>query len=187
MYYKFDRKSLDYVKVNVFKLSLKIVMIFGIILIGVLLSVKPKPVVNYEVEDNIILIGGNDDFTEEKLIKLIKKLNFKFPHIVLAQAKLESGGYKSKIFKHNNNLFGMREAKVRLNLAEGTERGHAFYNNWRESVMDYALYNATYLSKLKTQEKYFEYLQQYYAESPEYVAVLKNMIKKDKLTEKFKK
>ena len=186
MLYKFDRQKLDFIKVNVFTLSLKIVSVFGFILIGTILSLKPAPKSSYNVEDNIILIGDNDDFTEEKLIKLLKELNFKFPHIVLAQAKIESGGYKSKIFKHNHNLFGMREAKVRLTLARGTNRNHAYYNNWRESVMDYALYHATYLSKLKTQDKYFQYLEQYYAESPDYVVALKNIIKREKLTEKFK-
>lgn len=186
MLYKFDRQKLDFIKVNVFTLSLKIVSVFGFILIGTILSLKPAPKSSYNVEDNIILIGDNDDFTEEKLIKLLKELNFKFPHIVLAQAKIESGGYKSKIFKHNHNLFGMREAKVRLTLARGTNRNHAYYNNWRESVMDYALYHATYLSKLKTQDKYFQYLEQYYAESPDYVVALKNIIKREKLIEKFK-
>ena len=106
MLYKFDRQKLDFIKVNVFTLSLKIVSVFGFILIGTILSLKPAPKSSYNVEDNIILIGDNDDFTEEKLIKLLKELNFKFPHIVLAQAKIESGGYKSKIFKHK---YGTKE------------------------------------------------------------------------------
>jgi hypothetical protein len=186
MIYKFDRQKLAYIKLNLFTLSLKIISVFGFILIGTILSLKPVPKTNYDVEDNLILIGYEDDFSEEKLIKLIQELNFKFPHIVLAQAKVESGGYKSKIFKNNNNLFGMREAKVRLTLARGTNRSHAYYNNWRESVMDYALYHATYLSKLNTQDNYFQYLEQYYAESPDYIDTLKNVIKKEKLTEKFK-
>ena len=42
---------------------------------------------------------------EEQIEETIYKMNFKYPHIVLAQAKLESSNFNSTIFKENNNLF----------------------------------------------------------------------------------
>ena len=52
------------------------------------------------VTDTFVVHG--EPFSEEALIRLLKDCNIKCPHIVLAQAKLESGGFKSKIFKQNN-------------------------------------------------------------------------------------
>ena len=49
-------------------------------------------------EEKLIVIREEKEFSEEKLIEKIHRLNFKFPHIVLAQAKLESGNFKSAIF-----------------------------------------------------------------------------------------
>ena len=191
MIYKYNEKTLEFVKIKTRILLLKVISIFSLLIIGLMLLVdfndnhldNGKP--PYVVEDNIILIHPNITFSEEKLIKMISELNFKFPHIVLAQSKQETGHFKSPIFKENNNLFGMKEAKVRINIARGTDKGHAYYHNWAESVMDYALYSATYLSKLKTESQYYQYIQQYYAEDTTYVSRIKQIVEKEKLFELF--
>lgn len=185
MLYRYNENTLEFIKVNPFIILLKMISIFLFITIGLFLLVDFNDESSYVVEDNIILIHPNTNFSEDKLIKMINELNFKFPHIVLAQSKQETGHFKSQIFKENNNLFGMKEAKVRINLARGTDKGHAYYYNWAESVMDYALYSATYLSKLKTEDQYYQYLQQYYAEDTTYVKRLKQIIKKERLNEVF--
>ena len=82
-------------------------------------------------------------------------------------------------------MFGMKEAVVRSNLAKGTNRGHAMYNSWQECVIDYALYYSTYLSDIKTEGEYFEFLKQNYAEDPTYVTRLKSIIKTRNLKAKF--
>jgi uncharacterized FlgJ-related protein len=139
-------------------------------------------------EKELILINVQDTsltFSEEKLISLMNELNIKFPHIVLAQAKVESGNYTSKIFRENHNLFGMKEARVRIHTAQGTQFNHAYYNTWRESVYDYAFYQCRYLSNINTEDEYLSYLGQSYAEATNYVSILKTMIKREKLREKF--
>jgi flagellum-specific peptidoglycan hydrolase FlgJ len=82
-------------------------------------------------------------------------------------------------------MFGMKEAKLRANLAKGTNRGHAYYETWQESVIDYALYYSSYLRSIKTEGEYFEYLRQNYAEDPTYVQRLKQIISKQDLKSKF--
>jgi hypothetical protein len=79
----------------------------------------------------------------------------------------------------------MKEAVIRTNLAKGTNRGHAYYDTWQDSLIDYALYSATYLSDIKTEGEYFEYLRQNYAEDKSYVTRLKALIKKRNLKSKF--
>ena len=129
----------------------------------------------------------HNSFSEDKLIEEISKLNFKYPHIVLAQAILETGHFESKIFVENNNLFGMKEARIRLNLAEGTQYGHAYYNNWKESVTDYALWYSTFAYKCKSEKQLYKLLNKQYAEANYYPQALKRIIEKQQLKLKFKK
>lgn len=128
---------------------------------------------------------ADDHFSEERLIEMIISLNLKFPHIVLAQGILETGRWESKLFKYNNNLFGMREARVRINTAAGTRSNHAYYNSWRESLYDYAFYQCRYLSRVKTEDEYFEYLSKNYAESENYVNAVKSIIESYNLRDLF--
>lgn len=126
-----------------------------------------------------------NEFSEDKLIELLKDLNVKYPHIVLAQAKLETGHFKSKIFNENNNLFGMKEARVRIHTAKGTKNNHAYYDNWVESVYDYAFYQSTYHSDKKNEKQYYKGLDKSYAESKNYSDALKRIIEREKLDEVF--
>ena len=182
MYYKFNEEKLAFEKTNITNKSL---IALGITIgLAIILGFTSKPkdaIQNLTTEDRLIVIREYNEFSEQKLIEKINQLNFKYPHIILAQAKLESGNFKSTIFLENNNLFGMKEAKLRVNLAKGTNRQHAYYESWQESVYDYALYYSTYLSDIKTEGEYFEYLRQNYAEDPTYVQLLKEIIKKQNL------
>lgn len=140
---------------------------------------------NLTDEEKLIIVQEFNEFNEDKLIDKLKELNVKFPYIVLAQAKLETGNFTSKIFKENNNLFGMREAKQRITTAAGTENNHAYYHSWQESILDYAFYQCRYLSGINTEEQYFNYLKQSYAEDPKYINRLSDIIAHQKLKEKF--
>lgn len=186
MYYKFNKETLDFERTKITNKSLiGLGAAVGLLLVFGFTSNPANEVENLSQEEKLIVIREYNEFSEEKLIKKITELNFRYPHIILAQAKLESGHFKSTIFLENNNMFGMREAKLRANLAKGTNRAHAYYNNWQESVLDYALYYATYLSDIRTEGEYFEYLRQNYAEDPTYVQRLKEIIKKQELKNKF--
>ena len=186
MYYKFNEETLLPEKVNVTNKTLTgLGATVGLLLLFGFTSNPSNEVQNLSQEDKLIVIREYNEFSEEKLIEKITELNFRYPHIILAQAKLESGHFKSTIFLENNNMFGMKEAKLRANLAKGTNREHAYYDSWQESVIDYALYYSTYLSDIKTEGEYFEYLRQNYAEDPTYVQRLKQIIKKQDLKSKF--
>lgn len=166
--YKYDKDNLSFKKVS----SVRILMLYlaPFLLLSLLGAVRPDPEIIEKLTpvDRYIVIQQDLEFTEEKFIDEIKRMNFRFPHIVLAQAKIESGNFTSRIFIENNNLFGMKQARVRANLATGTQHGHAVYESWKESLYDYGFYYANYLSKLHTEEKYFDYINQRYAEDPNY-------------------
>ncbi len=57
--------------------------------------------------------------------------------LIYTQAYHETGNFKSAVFKQNNNLFGMRQPKVRKNYATGSNLGHATFKNHNDSIRDY--------------------------------------------------
>lgn len=183
---------MDYSKLNARILVLGLLGVASIIVmvIGTMLVLNyVEKIHNYEPEvssKSVTLfkyVAEPKDFDEEKLARYLVELNVAHPEIVFAQAVVESGNFKSKIFQENNNMFGMKEARVRSHTALGTNRGHAVYRNWKECVIDYALYQSRYLPKLSRKE-YLEYLGARYAEDPGY----KNKIEKLSLSyiSKFK-
>ena len=134
-------------------------------------------IVNLETEKN--------KFTKDKLVNEIKRLNIKFPHIVMAQSIIETRKWTSPIFKENHNLFGMKQAGARINTAQGTNLNHAYYSNWHESVYDYAFYQCRYLGGVSTEEYYYAALDASYAEGSNYSQRLKEVVQREHLKELF--
>lgn len=130
-----------------------------------------------ESKVDTIVAPSNTEFSEHELKKYITHLNLKHPDIVYAQAVLETGNFKSNLFINNNNLFGIKEPRIRNNTSLGSIGGYAYYSDWRQSVIDYALYQSSYTRKLN-REAYFAYLDKNYAKDPEYSRKLKEIIKR---------
>ena len=200
MLYRFNEESLEFKKVK-----LKVILKIGLILLT--LSVlsftttykvgkgngKVESLENHlselDNEERVMFIKSLDidTFSLDALVIELKEVNIKFPHIVLAQSILETGNFQSNIFRVNNNLFGMKEARQRCKTAKGTNLGHAYYDHWKESVMDYALFQSAYLRDLKTEKQYLNYLDRNYAMAPNYDKMLINVINKNNLRELFDK
>ena len=183
--YTYDKNNLQYTPINYATTFLKIALVYLTLFLFLGLTNAPIEKEYITNTENVLLVEDMDTFNEELLILEIKSLNFKFPHIILAQSILETGHYKSKIFKENKNLFGMKEARVRLNLAKGTQFGHAYYDNWKESLTDYALWYSTYAYKCKTEKQLYKLLDRQYAEATAYVSSLQKLILINNLKEKF--
>mgnify|MGYP006935498200 CR=1 FL=1 len=179
MIYKFNEKSLKYDKIT----GRVILIVFAVLLTGcgittTFLVTKANDIRYITEETKQIIIKQENEFSPGKLKAYILELNIRFPHIVYAQALLESGEFKSHVFKANHNFFGMKEAKQRPTTNKGTENGHAYFNNWKDCVVDYGFFQAAYLNDLRTEKEYFDYLGQNYAEDPNYVSKLKKIIEK---------
>ena len=187
--FRIDPKTLQPKPINVVGKIIVITIIVTTVLGSILFysgyKVGKNVLLSLSEEEKLIVIQEYNKFSEDKLIEKLKELNVKFPYIALAQAKLETGNFTSKVFREGNNLFGMREAKQRITTAKGTENNHAYYYSWGESVLDYSFYQCRYLSNINTEEQYFQYLSQSYAENPNYVSILKDMIEKENLKARF--
>ena len=187
MIYRYDRNGLQFKRINPRKLFVLLIG-FGVVVSGLSYSIGKYEAFDSlsDYERNILLLNIKENpFDEKQLIKMMGDLNMKFPHIALAQSYIETGRFKSKVFRENNNLFGMKQARQRVNTAKGTQHNHAYYDTWEESVYDYAFYQCRYLGGIKTEEEYFRYLNASYAEDPNYVSKVKSVIKKEKLRELF--
>ena len=134
---------------------------------------------------NFSFVSQKTKLTPLELYNEILEQELEYPDVVFAQAILESGAFSSKVYKNNNNLFGMRVPYKRETLAKGSKYGYALYNYWQESVADYALYQEFYLEKRNkknikvTREQYFAHLDKTYSESSVYVKSLKRVIKEN--------
>ena len=66
------------------------------------------------------------ELTIANLYAALKKHGIKYPKIVLAQALLETGNFRSRLCREGNNLFGLRHS-----------RGYYTFGHWEESVIAY--------------------------------------------------
>ncbi len=140
-------------------------VLIGVFVIGVITgkSIYDKPVKDITKEQIIQEISF-----EDSVYNYILELNIQHPEVVLRQARIESGNFKSRVFLENNNMFGMKIPNKRPNMVSGSNMGYAVYNNWQESVIDYALYQV-YSGKNLSKEDYIKMLNNNYAEDTEYL------------------
>lgn len=64
--------------------------------------------------------------TRADVLKELHRQNIPHPTIVLAQARLESGNFKSDFYRKTNNLFGLKKGGK-----------YASYKHWKDSIKDY--------------------------------------------------
>ena len=193
MLYTYCKDSLSFKKVTPTKKIGGVFLIISLICYIALTSMVSnardegfKSAMNKPIESELVVLDSSDVvFSQDALVKELKKLNVRFPHIVLAQSILETGHWESRIYQENNNLFGMKQARQRVTTALGTNLNHAYYNNWKESVLDYAMFQAAYLRDLKTEEAYLLYLDKNYAMASNYDIAVKKMVEREGLKELF--
>jgi uncharacterized FlgJ-related protein len=126
--------------------------------------------------NSLVVKIKHDTFSEERMIRLAKNIGIRYIDVMVAQSKIETGHYTSIVFKANKNLFGMKLPVIRKTTAIGEKHNHADYISWQQSVLDYKLWQDRVISKLNTKSKYLAYLDKHYAESKQYVTLIKKMI-----------
>jgi hypothetical protein len=189
--FKYNKETLEFQKVkkkSYVKLSLVILFTIIILLLIGWLSGTNNYIINRithktQVVDTVKVQGIA--FSEEALIDLLRSSNIKYPYIVLAQAKIESGNFTSRIFKQNNNLFGMKEPKIRTTTALGTRFGHAYFSNWESSVYDYAMFQNYRMRDVDSELEYYAKLADGYAEDSTYAFIIKKTVDSLKLKKHF--
>lgn len=105
---------------------------------------------------------------ENGLKEALLYYEIKYPEIVYAQAILETGHFKSKVYQNNNNLFGLYDSK---------NKKYYQFKHWSESIIAYKSYIQ---SKYNSDMSYYNFLKCInYAEDINYINKLKNLTTHD--------
>lgn len=145
-------------KNNKLVIILSLALAYIIFLLFNLKSSSEEPMrVEPKLKDTVVI--KQDTFSEANLILALYELEIEEPEIVLNQAKLETGNFKSYLFKKSNNLFGFRNFN-----------GYKVYKNWKCSVIAYKQWQ----SKKYKGGNYYTFLKNIgYAEDSLYIKKLK--------------
>lgn len=130
-----------------------------------------------------IIPKEEEKISHQNLFDEIVEAGIKFPEIAFVQAIIESGNFRSGLFKRHNNLFGMRFPGKRETTSIGkNKRGYARYEDWDDSVKDYFHWQSFFIKgrDINTREEYLELLDDVYAEDKSYVSVIRKNIKRYK-------
>lgn len=104
--------------------------------------------------------------SEENLMNELKAQDIQFPEIVAAQAKLETGNFKSYACINGNNLFGLRKK----------DSTYMSFEHWTDCVAAYKKFIQKYDPP---PNDYYKYLQDLgYAKDPNYIIKLKQIVSK---------
>ena len=124
---------------------------------------------SYSFEENCVTsVNGNyvatSELSIESVLAEILKNNLAHPRIVLAQAVLETGWFKSSVCRNYNNLFGLTNPRT---------KDYYRFNTWQESVR-------AYYTKVQYRYKsgnYLRWLREIgYAEDPDYTVKLRVLL-----------
>jgi len=168
--YKYNKNSLQFESIKI-KHYIYSILIIGLIFSGFGFTTAIK--LNEFVEKIPILIHLEEEIaTPEKVKQELIKLNIQNVDVVYAQILIESGNFTSNIWKNNNNCSGMKLAKTRATTAIGEQFNHALYKNWRDGLLDIALWQSCYAKNL-SQEQYLKVIGEIYAEDSQYLTKIR--------------
>lgn len=158
--------------------TLKLIFYTYWILVGMVIGLSvnfftPKTTVVYKEinKPNQPIISADTDtvkpyssLVDSNVYREIVSQKIYHPDIVLAQAKLETGNYKSKACTAYNNLFGLRKP----------DGSYYKFNSWQESVK---AYKDWVQNKYIPPNDYYDFLDSIgYAEDGNYTSKLKDIV-----------
>lgn len=157
-------KNLELVKTRNYKTLFKVSVAINVLLIGYVIhltNIDPVVRIVNTLVPSHYTQEADVELTDSALtVELIKEGSV-LPSVALAQAKIESGHYTSKVCKENKNLFGIKYHKCPFVV--GQNLNHAVYKTYRDNIKCYTHIQNHYLGKIDG----------HYAESKEYVEKIK--------------
>lgn len=134
---------------------------------------KEEQMLSLEYSIGYWFINTPEEINDSVLYQFLLDNNAWYPDILLKQAKIESGNYKSNVYVNSCNLYGMRKVGKRNTTQRGTYNGYGVYDNWCLSVLDRMLWDVFYFKNEKpTEEKYLKAMG-IYAEDSDYISKIK--------------
>ena len=158
-------KNLEIIKTQTFKRGFVLSVTVNLILLGYisyLYQVDPivRTVRTFVPYDRI----QPDDIhlTDSTILQELIQEGSVLPSVALAQAKIESAHYKSKVCKENKNLFGIKYHNCPF--VKGQNLNHATYGTYKDNIKCYIHIQKHYLGKIDG----------HYAQAKSYVEKIKS-------------
>jgi len=168
-YFKID-SDLKIVPKKDYHRAFKVSLIINIILVGFSVSSFVKdPIIETvyktKVLKDTVVVPSDITLSDSSITEELVKNKCILPAVAVAQSRIETGNYRSRVCLENKNLFGIKEHKCKYVL--GTKNNHAYYKTYKDNIKCYIHVQNMYLKKIDGR----------YAEATGYVNVLKNMRK----------
>ena len=106
---------------------------------------------------------GDVNLSDTGIARELVKHECVLPAVAIAQARIETGNYTSKVCLANKNLFGIKFHKCEYVL--GTNLNHASYKSYRDNIKCY----------IHIQNRYLRNIDGKYAEAKNYISVIKSV------------
>lgn len=148
-------------RITKYSLLLNVVLIAVI----VILSLKDPIIRRIHVHTRDTVTLGDVALTDSAILKELINQDCVLPPMAVAQARIETGNYVSKVCLNNKNLFGIKYHKCKYVLGENLN--HASYKSYKDNIKCY----------IHIQNRYLRNIDGRYAEAGNYIAVLKGLQK----------
>ena len=134
---------------------------------------KEEQMLSLEYSIGYWFINTPEEINDSTLYQFLLDNNAWYPDILLKQAKIESGNYKSNVYVNSCNLYGMRKVGKRNTTQRGTYNGYGVYDNWCLSVLDRMLWDVFYFKNEKPTEEEYLKAMSIYSEDSNYISKIK--------------
>lgn len=109
------------------------------------------------------------ELNKDNFFLVCKIYDIKFPEIVYAQARLESGNFKSKLFQTKNNFLGLYNSRI---------KDFYEFDHWTDCLLGYRDLLQFKYNGDDNQETYYKFLKDLpYAMDPEYIQKVRRIAK----------
>lgn len=156
-------KILNWIKSNSVGLF---IVLFAMTLI--LIDCNRNKYESIEVIEKEIVVSKDTTIIKDYVYNTLCKYKVNAANIVLSQAIIESSHFNSKLFKENNNLFGMKHPSRRPTTSLYSHNGYAYYESIDDCIVDYLLWQLWGNKYNMTDEEYLNDGLSGYAEDPNY-------------------
>ena len=144
-----------------YKVSIWINIILLVIVI--VLLAKPDSILIKHKHTRDTIRVGDVNLSDTGIARELVKHECVLPAVAIAQARIETGNYTSKVCLANKNLFGIKFHKCEYVL--GTNLNHASYKSYRDNIKCY----------IHIQNRYLRNIDGKYAEAKNYISVIKSV------------
>ena len=142
-------------------------LLLNLLLIGTLIVLLAKDpitkIIRTHTRDTITI--GDISLSDSAILKELVQQDCVLPPMAVAQARIETGNYVSKVCLRNKNLFGIKYHKCEYVLGENLN--HASYKSFKDNIKCY----------IHIQNRYLRNIDGRYAEAGNYISVLKGLDK----------